>query len=100
MLRKLVKFEIVSYFDYAERTVVEENLHDTLDIISTLYSDEWCLQMTGSDIRKARNPESGYPAKGRWAFDSSRATVDSIIENFDEVEPNSKYTYYIVVTEP
>lgn len=98
MLRPLVKFEISSYFDYAERTVVEENLIDTLDIISTLYSDEWCLQLTGSIISKAKDP--GYPAKGRWAFDSSHATVDSIMEHFDAVEPKSKYTYYIEIKGP
>lgn len=100
MLRQLVTFHIISYFDYVKGKEVEQNLIDTLDIIQTLYADEWCLQLINSDIKEARKNKDLYPARGIWLFHTSRTTLDTIMEYFDDVEPNSRWTYYIEIPEP
>lgn len=102
MLRQLVRFRITTYVKTMEKAKESEgNLIDTLDIIESIYADEWCLQLTGRDFKCPREHKDGlkFPIRCDWLFDTSRTTLDYIMECFDKVEPNNDFVYYIETTD-
>ena len=96
MLRQLVRFRIISY-TFGDPNKLEENLLSPLGIIEALYADEWCLQMTARQAKEAVKDKDKkvFPTRCIWMFDTSRTTLDAIMEYFDSVEQNPMYTYYI-----